>query len=159
MIEILCHVEHEQEEKRKNAIMISFFMKMIFWSCDCDRSSAYSAMICVMILCIHIYWIFYNYIWNLLSSPQENSFWFKVEKIYVDSLVLIPSASPSVKIQIIGGKVFCFQKFVYNAQQCFAFTPQADFPSYNLNFIEGESDEIKSRPPFKIFSTLKGKIV
>ena len=64
-----------------------------------------------------------------------------------------------MKIQIIGGKVFCFQKFVYNAQQCFAFTPQADFPSYSLNFIEGESDEIKSRPPFKIFSTLKGKTV
>ena len=79
-----------------------------------------------MILCICIYWIFYNYIWNLLSSPQEKSIWFKVKKIYVDSLDLIPSPSPSVKIQIIGGKVFCFQKFVDNAQQCFAFTPQAD---------------------------------
>ena len=30
----------------------------------------------------------------------------KVEKIYEDSLDLIPSSSPSVKIQIIGGKVY-----------------------------------------------------
>ena len=120
---------------------------MIFWRCDCNlmksivhydktvlQVSSHSAIICVKVLCKCIYWIFYNYIWNLLSSPQENSFWFKVENIYVDSLVLIPSASPSVKIQIIGGKVFCFQKFVDNAQQCFAFTPQANCPAHNLNF-------------------------
>ena len=25
-------------------------------------------------------------------------------------------------------------KFVDNAQQCFAFTPQANFPTHNLNF-------------------------
>ena len=30
----------------------------------------------------------------------------KVEKIYEDNLDLIPSPSPSVKIQIIGGKVY-----------------------------------------------------
>ena len=30
----------------------------------------------------------------------------KVEKIYEDSLDSIPSPSPSVKIQIIGGKVY-----------------------------------------------------
>ena len=30
----------------------------------------------------------------------------KVENIYEDSLNLIPSPSPSVKIQIIGGKVY-----------------------------------------------------
>ena len=64
----------------------------------------------------------------------------KVEKIYEDGLDLIPSPSPSVKIQIIGGKVYlryiirqniairggtgccqqtyCFQKFVDNTQQC-----------------------------------------
>ena len=29
---------------------------------------------------------------------------------------------------------FCFQKFVDNAQQCFAFTPHAIFPAHNLNF-------------------------
>ena len=58
-----------------------------------------------------------------------------------------------MKIQIIGGKVYnvigqniagwcqqmiCFQKFVDNAwdpnaQQSFAFTPQANFPAHNLN--------------------------
>jgi hypothetical protein len=30
--------------------------------------------------------------------------------------------------------MICFQKFVDNAQQCFAFTPQANFPVHNLNF-------------------------
>jgi hypothetical protein len=29
---------------------------------------------------------------------------------------------------------FCLQKFVDNNQQCFAFTPQAKFPCYSLNF-------------------------
>ena len=29
---------------------------------------------------------------------------------------------------------FFFQKLVDNAQQCFAFTPQANFPIHNLNF-------------------------
>ena len=28
----------------------------------------------------------------------------------------------------------CIQKFVDNIQQCFAFTPQANFPTHNLNF-------------------------
>ena len=31
-------------------------------------------------------------------------------------------------------QTFCFQKFVNNAQQCFAFTPQANFPAHDLNF-------------------------
>jgi hypothetical protein len=31
-------------------------------------------------------------------------------------------------------QTFCFQKFVDNPQQCFAFTPQANFPAHNLNF-------------------------
>ena len=31
-------------------------------------------------------------------------------------------------------KTFCFQNFVENAQQCFAFTPQANFP-FNIKFI------------------------
>ena len=69
----------------------------------------------------------------------------KVENILKGRLDSIPSPSTSVKIQIIHGKVtlqrqniagrcqqtFCFQKF---AQQCFAFTSQANFPDYNLNF-------------------------
>ena len=45
---------------------------------------------------------------------------------------------------------FCFQKFVDNAQQCFAFT----FKQKIWIFTEGESDGINSRLPFKIFSTL-----
>ena len=43
------------------------------------------------------------------------------------------------------------------AGQCFAFTLQENFTSHNLNFYlkgEGEGDGIKSRLPFKIFSTL-----
>ena len=44
--------------------------------------------------------------------------------------------------------------FVFNDQQCFAFTTQANFPTYNLNFTEGKGDEIKLRLPSKIFSTL-----
>jgi hypothetical protein len=64
------------------------------------------------------------------------------EKILEDSLDSIPSPSPSVKVQIMGGKVclrckgktFCFQKFVDNAQQWFAFTLQANFHTHNLNF-------------------------
>jgi hypothetical protein len=38
-----------------------------------------------------------------------------------------------VKVQIIGRKVY-FQKFVDNAQQCFAFTPQANFFAHNFHF-------------------------
>ena len=57
----------------------------------------------------------------------------KVEKILKGSLDLMPSPSPLVKIQIMGGKVclrckgvkhcwvFCFLKFVDNTQQGFAF--------------------------------------
>ena len=54
---------------------------------------------------------------------------FKVENIQEGSLDLIPSPSPTVKIQIMGGKV-CLAR----SQQCFAFTPQANFPAHNLNF-------------------------
>ena len=47
-----------------------------------------------------------------------------------------------MKIQIVGGKVclrhcqqtFEKKKFVDITQQCFAFTPQANFPAHNLNF-------------------------
>ena len=46
------------------------------------------------------------------------------------------------------------KKFVDTDQQCFAFTPQANFPPIIWIFIEGEGDGIKSSLPFKIFSTL-----
>jgi hypothetical protein len=65
----------------------------------------------------------------------------KVEKILKGSLDLIPS--PSVKIQIIGGKVClrckdktllavhcCVQKFV--DIPCFALLPQINFPDNNF---------------------------
>ena len=32
-----------------------------------------------------------------------------------------------------------------NASECFAFTPQAKFPDNDLNFTEGEGDEIEFR--------------
>ena len=44
---------------------------------------------------------------------------------------------------------FCFQKFVDNAQLCFAFTPQENFPAHNFIFTEGDGDGIQSRLPFK----------
>ena len=57
----------------------------------------------------------------------------------------MPSPSPSVKIEIIGGKVclrqniagqqtFESKKFVKNTQQWFALLPQLIFPTNNLNF-------------------------
>jgi hypothetical protein len=49
----------------------------------------------------------------------------KVEKIVKYSLDSI--SSPSVKIQIMGGKVDI-------TQQCFTLLPQVNFPANNLNF-------------------------
>ena len=72
----------------------------------------------------------------------------KVEKILKGSLNLVPSPFTSMTTQIMGGKVFLrcegktlldvvsklfISKFVDNAQQCFAFTPQANFPAHSLN--------------------------
>ena len=42
---------------------------------------------------------------------------------------------------------------------CFAFLPQANFPALIWIFTEGEGDGIKSRLPFKIFSTLREKSI
>ena len=84
-------------------------------------------------------------------QAAEAKIWSKVKTIWKDSLDLIPS--PSVKIQIIGGKVFskgnnakhfCFQKFVDNTQQSFAFTTKVNnFPPIIWIFTEG--DGIESR--------------
>ena len=75
----------------------------------------------------------------------------KVEKILNGSLDLIPSPSPSVKIQIMGGKV-CFrgkgQTFLALStnfwkqkkvcwHQCFASLPKLSFPANSLNFHWG----------------------
>ena len=70
----------------------------------------------------------------------------KVEKILKGSLDSIPSPSRSCEHLNFLFSLFwpniaghCQQtllnkKFVDNAQQCFAFTPQANFPAHNLNF-------------------------
>jgi hypothetical protein len=74
----------------------------------------------------------------------------KAEKILKGSLHSIPSPKPSVKVQIMGGKVcskykgktllrrcrqtFENKKFVDIIQQCFALLLQVNFPTNNLNF-------------------------
>ena len=72
----------------------------------------------------------------------------KVEIILKCSLDLIPSPSPSVKIQIMARKILldvqdidghCQQTFenkkvVDITQQCFALLSQVSFPANNLNF-------------------------
>ena len=81
-----------------------------------------------------------------LQNIIINLFIYKVENILKGSLDTIPSPSPSVKIQIMGGKVclrckaghcqqtFENKKFVDITQQCFALLPQVNFPANNLNF-------------------------
>ena len=86
---------------------------------------------------------------GIKSFRKEYIFSNKVEKILKGNPDLILSPSSLVKIQITGRKVclrhkakhcwalstnFFFQKFVDNTNQCFAFTPQANFPAHNLNF-------------------------
>ena len=74
----------------------------------------------------------------------------KVKKNSEDRPDLIPSTSPSVKIQIMCGKVclrhkgktllgfvnklFVFKSLLTTPQQCFASTFRANFPAHNLNF-------------------------
>ena len=107
------------------------------------------------------------------SQPVSHSWNFelkrgKVEKILKGSLDSIPSPSPSVKIQIMGGKVClrCKGKTLLgNVKKLFVFkslltTPSNVLPSYlKQNFLPiiwifTEGDGIKSRLPFKIFFTL-----
>ena len=70
------------------------------------------------------------------TSQRSSMVSFKVEKILKGSLHLIPS--PSVKIQIMGGRVSLWfkgkTKFVDITQQCFALLPQVNLPDNNLNF-------------------------
>ena len=103
---------------------------------------------------LHVCWFFYCKIyynkllidfWEFLFVCFHITFWNKVKKILKGSLNLI--SSPSVKIQIMGGKVclrcigktllglsFENKKFVDITQQCFVFTHQAAFTTNNLNF-------------------------
>ena len=94
----------------------------------------------------------------------------KVEKILEDSLDSIPSPSPSVKNQIIGGKVYlrvirqniagwCQQNFVFKSllttpRNVLPLHLKQTFPPIIRIFTDGEGDGIKSRLPFKILSTL-----
>ena len=89
----------------------------------------------------------------------------KVEKILKGSLHSIPSLSPSVKIQIMGRKVFLMckgkttfenKKFVDITQQCFAFFPQVNFPANNLNFHWRWWDQVQAI--FLIFFLLYDKM-
>ena len=72
---------------------------------------------------------------QVLSSAKE-------EKILKGSLDSIPSPSPSVKIQIMGGKV------------CLRSKGKTLLGIFNKIFAEVEGNWIKSRLPFKFFSTL-----
>ena len=77
--------------------------------------------------------------------------YFKVKKIEEDRPDSIPSPSPSVKIQIMGGKVclrhkgktllgvvnklFVFKSLLTTPSNVSPYlTPQANFPTHNLNF-------------------------
>ena len=79
---------------------------------------------------------------------------FKVEKILKDSLDSIPSPSPSVKIQIIGGTVY-FKSLLKTPSNVLPLHRNQTFLPIIWIFTEGEGDRIESRLPFKIFSTLK----
>ena len=95
----------------------------------------------------------------------------KVENILKGSLDSIPSPSPSVKIQIMGGKVclrrkvktllgivnklFVFKSLLTTASNILPLHLKQPFLPIISIFTEGEGDGIESRLPFKIFSTLK----
>ena len=87
---------------------------------------------------------------SLLYVLQYRILMLKVAKILKGSLDSIPSHSPSVKIQIVGGKVclmcegktllgivnklFENKKLVDITQQCFASLLQVNVPAHNLYF-------------------------
>ena len=82
--------------------------------------------------------------WTVLTITFIYRFNGKVENILRGKLDLIPSPSPKMKIQIMGGKRQNFaghcqksfenKKFVDITQQCFALLPQVNFAAHNLNF-------------------------
>ena len=72
------------------------------------------------------------YLWNCCPGPSNG---------------LVPKIKPNPGLQF-----FCFQ-----SQQCFAFTPQANFFAHNLNFHWRWWNWLQV--PFKIFSTLINYLV
>ena len=107
---------------------------------------------------------------GLRTYAIERTKCFKEENILKGSLDSIPSPSPSVKIQIMGGKVClrCKGKTLLSVVDKLLETKslltspsnvlplhlKQTFPHIILIFTEGEDDGIKSRLPFKIFFTL-----
>ena len=92
---------------------------------------------------IRAIWIFYQNHKHQLNKSR------KVEKISEDNLNLISSPSPSVKIQIMGGKVcfrckgkkcwalstsFLYSKNCWQHPAMFCLLPQVNFPANELNF-------------------------
>ena len=101
---------------------------------------------------------------------DQNQTVIKVEKISKGSLDSIPSPSPSVKIQIMGGKVclrckgktllgdvnklFVFKSLLTTPSNVLPLHLKQTFPPIIWIFTKGEGDGIESRLSFKIFSTL-----
>ena len=102
---------------------------------------------------VHIFCQVFPRACNTVMEKNKNKFIYfthKVEKVLKGSLNSISSPLPSVKIQIVSGKVclrlgikakhwwvlsttFANEKFVDITQQCFALL-QVNFPANNLNF-------------------------
>ena len=81
-----------------------------------------------------------NYDW--FKQKNEHAISCKIEKILKCCLDLIPSPSPSVKIQIIGGKDCLRWKGPSNVLPYFL---KQTFPPIIWIFNEGEGDGIESR--------------
>ena len=110
--------------------------------------------------------------WQLFPQKREEIQLCKVEKILKGRLDWIPSPSPSVKIQIMGRKVFlrCKSDHFWALSTNFLFskvlliTPgnvlplhlKQTFPPIIWNFTEGEGGGMESRLSFEIFFTLLG---
>ena len=88
-------------------------------------------------------------IFALLEKDRRlHYFTTKVEKILKRILDLIPSPSPSVKIQIMSGKPFAGNNF-WKQKNCIHYTamyilPQVNFPANNLNFYWRWRDHIRA---------------
>ena len=99
-------------------------MKMIVYLL-CQLVELIEADVLQKVSCFHIIALLWRIVCQILKI-------IKVEKILKVSLDLIKSPSPSVKIQIMDGKVClrCEGKTLLGIvnQQCFAFLPQVNFP-------------------------------
>ena len=116
--------------------------------------------------------------WLLWFQTFSLNLWFglidmsliKVEMFLKGSLDSMPSCSPSMKIQIMGGKVclkckgktllgdvnklFVFKGLLTIPSNVLLLYLKQTFPPIIWVFTESEGDGIETRLPFKIFSTL-----